>query len=389
MRLRLRLPTVVPDEYAIPLRCPYGCGGQYFALHQACAKAMADPSCPEVTVRRYRCVKCRRSFRVHPTGVSRHHRSQRLRGIGVMLYVLGLSYGAVADALAAFGWAGSKSSVYRDVQAAGAAVERMRRLQPQRRVQVVSADATYVICNRQQVTIAVALDALAGDVLDIELVDSESADGLRPFLRQLQAEYGMEVLVSDDQDSYKTLTDELGVAHSVCRAHVNRNVARLTAELAQEALRHPCPPAPPGVQSDPERVLADLEYLQLLIALRPADGAAQLTDFLRRYQAAPPPAKGEKASFWYRMRLALLRWPNQWQRLTFDQQWNRQHSTQPDARLDGTNNVAERAIGCWIKDRYRTMRTCKRLASVHNLAQLIPFLAARPDQPLLAALLAA
>jgi hypothetical protein len=54
-----------------------------------------------------------------------------------------------------------------------------------------------------------------------------------------------------------------------------------------------------------------------------------------------------------------------------------------------TNNVAERAIGCWIKDRYRTMRTIKRTASVCNLAQLIPFLAARPDQPILAALLAA
>lgn len=389
MRLRLRLPEVVPDEYAIPKECPYGCGGQYFALHQECAKGLADPSCQEVTVRRYRCVKCRRSFRVHPTGVSGHHRSQRLRGIGVILYVLGLSYGAVADVLAAFGWAGSKSSVYRDVQATGAAVERLRRQQPERRVQVVSADATYVICNRQEVTIAVALDALAGDVLDIELVDSESVDALRPFLTHLQAEYGWEVLVSDDHDSYKALTDELGVAHSVCRAHVNRNVLRITAELAQEAMQHPTP-APPGVQSDPEQVLADLEYLQLLIALRPSDGAAQLAAFLRRYQAAPPPAAGEKASLWYRLRMAILRWSNQWSRLTCDQRWNRQHATRPgDPRLDGTNNVAERAIGCWIKDRYRTMRTFKRIDSVRNLAHLIPFLAARPDQPVLAALLAA
>jgi transposase-like protein len=306
-----------------------------------------------------------------------------------MLYVLGLSYGGVADALAAFGWPGSKSSVYRDVQAAGAAVERMRRLQPQRRVQVVSADATYVICNRQEVTIAVAVDAIAGDVLDIELVDGESADGLREFLTRLQAEYGMQLLVSDDQDSYKVLTDELGVAHSVCRAHVNRNVARITAELAEEALYNPSP-VPPGVQSDPQRVLADLEYLQLLVAARPHDGAAQLAAFLGRYQAAPPPAKGQKASLWYRLRMAVLRWLNQWPRLTLDQKWNRQHARQADAaRLDGTNNVAERAIGCWIKERYRTMRTFKRTASVRNLAQLIPFLAARPDQPALAALLVA
>ena len=133
---------------------------------------------------------------------------------------------------------------------------------------------------------------------------------------------------------------------------------------------------------------------QQLIALRPADGAAQLGGFLRRYQAAPPPAKGAKASLWYRLRMAILRWSNQWQRLTFDLQWNRRQasSASPPAaaqRLDGTNNVAERAIGGWIKERYRTMRTFKRTASVRNLAHLIPFLAATSNQPTLAALLVA
>ena len=238
-------------------------------------------------------------------------------------------------------------------------------------------------------TIAVALDAVAGDVLDVKLEDSKAADALRPFLTQLQAEYGMEVLVSDDQDSYKTLTDELGVAHSICRAHVNRNVARIVAELAEEALRARTPP-PPGVQSDFEQVLADLEYLQELIALRPADGAKQLSGFHRRYQAAPPPAKGEKASLWYRMRLAILRWSNQWQRLTFDLQWNRRHANAPGApRLDGTNNVAERAIGCWIKDRYRTMRTFKRTASVRRPRPAHSFPRRHPQSAHLAALLAA
>ena len=401
MRLGLRLPEVRPDEYTVPMTCPYGCGGRYFALHQQCQKELSDPNHATVQIRRYKCVRCGRSFRVHPTGVGRQHRSQRLRGIGVMLYVLGLSYGGVADALAAFGWAGSKSSVYRDVQAAGEAVTRVRQRQPRREVKVVSADATYVVCRGQQVTVAVALDALAGDVLDIELVDSESADTLRAFLTQLQEQYGMEVLLSDDQDSYKTLADELGVEHSICRAHVNRNVARLVAELAEEALRGRTVP-PPGVQSDLEQVLADLEYLQQLIALRPPDGAAQLSGFLRRYQAAPPPRKGEKASLWYRLRMAILRWSNQWPRLTYDILWNRRHPqpTQPAQpanatnapaaqRLDGTNNVAERAIGCWIKDRYRTMRTFKRTASVRNLAQLIPLLAATPNQPTLATLLVA
>lgn len=384
MRLRVRLPEVRPDEYAIPLSCPYGCGGRYFALHDQCHKVLGDPTYHAVQVRRYKCVTCRRSFRVHPTGVSQHHRSQRLRGIGVLLYILGLSYGGVADVLAAFGWQGSRSTIYRDVQDAGEAVVRVRGQQPKRQVQVVSADATYVLCRGEEITVAVALDALAGEVLEVELVDSESADALRAFLQHLQTEYGMEVLVSDDQDSYKVLADELGVAHSICRAHVNRNVARITGELAQQALRADASP-PPGVTRSRDELLADLEYCQMLMALRPPDGAAQLAHLYRHYQAAPAPPKGEKASLWYRFRLALLRWSNHWQRLTFDQHWNRQHT----AHLDGTNNVAERAIGCWLKERYRTMRTYKRPASVSNLARLISHLAAQSDQPLLAHLFAA
>lgn len=386
MRLRLRLPEIRAGEYVVPQECPYGCGGRYFALHQECQKAVSDPEYAEVTVKRYRCVQCGHSFRVYPQGVSHRPRSQRLRGIGVMLYVLGLSYGGVADALRAFGWQGSKSSVYRDVQAAGEAVGRLRANAPARRIQVVSADTTYVVCNREEVTVAVAVDALAGDVLEVELVDSESAESLRSFLTQLQEQYDVEVLVSDDQDSYKTLADELGLRHSICRAHVNRNVAKLVGELAAEALTMPSQsPVPQNVQSSLNQLLTDLEYVQLLIALRPPDGGRQLADMHRRYQAAPPPAKGQKASIWYRFRLALLRWWNNWDRLTQDHNWNRNHESQ----LDGTNNASERAIGWWIKERYRTMRTYKRTASVRNLARLIPHLAAHPDQPELARLLVA
>jgi transposase-like protein len=386
MRLRVRLPEVRPDEYAVPLACPYGCGGRYFALHERRRKVLSDPTYGEVKVRRYKCTNCGHSFRVNPVGVSQHHRSQRLRGIGILLYVLGLSYGGVVDVLSAFGWQGSRSTIYRDVQAAGEAVA--RRQQAPRRVQVVSADATYLVCKGKEITVAVALDALAGEVIEVEVVDGESAEALRPFLQRLQHEYGFEVLVSDDHDSYKVLADEMGLEHSICRAHVNRNVARITAELAQQVEARGASP-PPGVTRTQEELLTDLEYCQLLIALRPADGERQLLHLFRHYQAAPAPPKGQKASIWYRFRLALLRWATNWRRLTFDQSWNRQRDLQPKQRLDGTNNVAERAIGNWIKERYRSMRTYKRQASVSNLARLIPYLAAHPDQPLLTELLVA
>lgn len=273
MRIRMHLPRVEPDEYEMPALCPHnGCKGKHFKLHQRhCQRAVLDPDHEQVNVRRYRCLTCKRTFRVYPRGVSNAQRSDRLRGIGVMLYVLGLSYGAVEDALQALGLAGSKASVYRDVQALGEAVKRVRQAQGKRKVEVMGADTTFVTCNRQQVTIAMGVDALTQQVLDIELVDNESAETLQPFLEDLQELFDVQVLLSDDQDSYKNAASELGLTHGICRAHVNRNVAKLVGQVGEQALRRPDRP-PEKLQVTVDDFLDDLQLFQLIVALRPADG---------------------------------------------------------------------------------------------------------------------
>src|SRR3989442_15673553 len=72
----------------------------------------------------------------------------------------------------------------------------------------------------------------------------------------------------------------------------------------------------------------------------------------RRYLQAVPPQEGEHQSLAYRLRLLFLdRW-NLWPRLTRYRKWKGPKGE----TLDGTNNAWERAIGWWIKERYRTMR---------------------------------
>lgn len=386
MRIRMHLPRVEPEKYDMPAVCPYEeCGGNHFKLHQRhCQRAVLDPDHHQVNVRRYRCLTCKRTFRVYPRGVSGSQRSERLRGIGIMLYVLGLSYGAVEDALYALGLPGSKSSVYRDVQAAGQAVKRMRGAQAKRKVHVLSADATFVICNREQVTIAVGVDALSNQVLDIELVDGESAEALQPFLEELQQIFEVEVLLSDDQDSYKNIAADLGLTHGICRAHINRNVARLVGQLGEKALQRP-DPIPPGVDVHVDTFLDDLQYFQLVVALRPSNAQGQLWRMFERYRYAPAPAEGEKATMWYRFRLALQRCWSHWSSLTLDQRWRGPGGV----TLDGTNNAVERAIGWWIKERYRTMRTYKRQESVLNVSNLICYLGSNSGNVALADLLTA
>ena len=102
------------------------------------------------------------------------------------------------------------------------------------------------------------------------------------------------------------------------------------------------------------------------------------------YCVAPAPEPGERATIWYRFRLALLRWWNRWHRLTLDQEWRGDQGE----RLDGTNNAMDRVIGWWIKERYRTMRTYKRKQSVLNVSRLIAHLGAGSGTEALAHLFA-
>ena len=153
MRLSLILPPVQPEVYSAVETCPdAGCGGQHFQHWQTVAKPLRDTQLHEVVAHRYRCVRCGRTFRVYPAGVSHDQTSARLKGVAVMFYVLGMSYGAVATALSALGWPLSKVAVYYAVQEAGASVAGLRREAVRHgggRVVGLGVDLTSVRCAGQ------------------------------------------------------------------------------------------------------------------------------------------------------------------------------------------------------------------------------------------------
>lgn len=93
------------------------------------SKALRDTVYQEVQAYRYQCLKCGRTFRVYPQGVSSAQTSQRVKGLVVMLYLLGLSYGATSLALEAIGVSMCKSRVYDAVQEAASRVPGLKREQ--------------------------------------------------------------------------------------------------------------------------------------------------------------------------------------------------------------------------------------------------------------------
>jgi transposase-like protein len=383
MRLSVRISPVEPGVYELPERCPHpNCDGKHFEKHQDhCAKAIRDPKYEAVEAQRYRCLRCGRTFRVYPKGVSQAQQSDPLKAFSVLLYVLGLSYGGVSDVLEALqtllGKALflSKTTVYRNVQASGQETRRLRRawLQQGRRVRVIGADLTRVQCQGESLVVGVVVDDLKGIELSVDILDDETAETQLAWLRRIAEAVGAEVLVSDDADTFKIAADELGLAHQVCRAHVTGNVLDKVAELAIQALEKP-DPVPPQVPPSPEQLVADLETVQGLIEAHPHDGEKQLAALYQRYCAAPAPREGEKATMWYRMRLLVLHLWNNWSRLTLYQRWQG-----PDGeRIDGTNNACERAIGWGVKERYRSMRGYKRQESVLNVSSLLGWLGEQP-----------
>jgi hypothetical protein len=369
MRLQMILPKVEPNQIKAPEKCPeLGCQGRRFQFLQAVPKAVRDTVHDGVEAHRYKCLRCGQTFRVYPVGVSRDQVSQRVKGLGVMLYLLGLSYGAASIALEALGVYLAKSSIYGAVQAAAEKVPGLKRGQvlSQVKTPVLGADVTSVKCNGQWLPLGLSVDDLTGIVLTVDQLSAEDAATLKAWLEPIAEAVEAEVLVSDDADGFKTVADELGRDHQVCKSHVQRNTDDLVDQLIPLA-EQDGDGSLAAIGLSPEQALADLERLRQLVHTRQPQDQADLEKLHQRYILATPPQSGQKASLAYRLRLLFLdRW-NLWPRLTYYRTWQ----GAAGETIDGTNNASERAIGWWIKERYRTMRGYKRPQSAVNVSRLL------------------
>jgi hypothetical protein len=119
MRLHVLFTKVNAEQITPP---PHGvdptCPSPQFRLHQPVTKALRETVAHQVPAHRYQCLKWKRTFRISPQGVTAAQTSLRVKGLAVMLYLLGLSYGATSLALGALGVSMCKSRVSDGVQEA-------------------------------------------------------------------------------------------------------------------------------------------------------------------------------------------------------------------------------------------------------------------------------
>jgi len=160
------------------------------------------------------------------------------------------------------------------------------------KTKAVGADVTSVRCNGKWIPIGITVDAINGMVLSIDQLPGEDAAQLKAWLEPILDAVDADVLVTDDADGFKKVSDETGRSHQVCKSHVGRNTDDLVAELSailQSGQDHSLEVI--GVTV--EQALADLSLLKELIHSRLPDDQPKLEQMYLRYAQARKPGKAK------------------------------------------------------------------------------------------------
>jgi transposase-like protein len=332
----LNLADVKRKTEERPKRCRY-CEGETFQRWGQVKKPVKDVQVRGVKVYRYRCCRCRRTFREYPTGSSRADQSERLKQFAVICWTLGLSHRGVRVILSGLKVSLSHMSVWRDVQVKGEERQAHNRWKS---VRVLGVDGAYVLGWGEKRPVMVAVDLGDGQVVALGHLDEHDPQAVRRWLEPLVQQHGVSVIVTDDLSTYRQLAEQLKVGHQVCQFHVRRWVGRALKEL-----REKLDPTWHGVLDEIKQLIDDL----------PPDGDKRLYTLWKQVSV---PRQGRSAA-WRpvdQLRDLLIR---------LCENWSRYCLFYSEPELPWINNATERAIGR-MKMRARTVRGYKTWPGMHN-----------------------
>lgn len=342
----IHMPTVNPDPASLgrPSQCPR-CDCEILHRWGIVSKPLRDTEWEEVQVYRYRCTQCKHTFRHYPDGVDTADLSKRLRSLAAMAWSMGLSLRGVGTIFRAFGQGLGigRSSVWRAVQEmAGELRSKAGSTQRKHKVRVLGVDGAWIKLNGQTTGVMVAVDMGDGQMVSMEVLDEHDPQAVSEWLRPMVAEYGVEVIVTDDLTTYYTVEEELKVQRQVCRFHMLRWVGKALDELEKKIVEG---------YAGWEWIV---EEVRTLVEDLPPKGDERLLELWQQVQkeAGSRPQK-EEATALQRLAGLIVQLMENWGRY-------RLYLTEKGAELGvpATNNKTEQMIGNG-KVRSRTVRGYK------------------------------
>jgi hypothetical protein len=261
-------------------------------------------------------------------------RSRRLVGLGVVLYMLGLSDRGVEKFLPLLDCRGGKSSIDRDVMAAGERAHDLHRQAPRMRVRVLGVDGTGAAMAGQDrgVLFFVGIGP-GGGLIAVQPVHEEETQKVRQHVARVMAEVGAEELRTDEHSVYEGIVPE--GRHRLCLTHWRKSKGKRAHDLLREA----------EAQEAPFEAATMRELLELLRKKPRAPAVPEeLSRLVRRYIYA------RKGLPW-KVNQLLQHVERTWEKVS-------------DDPADPTNNATERLIGLTFKIRSKTMRGFKSMDKV-------------------------
>lgn len=325
-------------------RCPH-CGRNNGRIHSAVRhRSISDLKARSLPQRRMRCPWCQTTWTLRAAGVEAGcQRSRRLVGLGVMLYMLGLSYRGVQQFLPLLDCRGGKSSIERDVTDAGLAAHALHDQAPKMQVRVLGVDGTgAAMAGRDAgVLFFVAIDT--GQLVGVQPVHEEQTEPVRRHVRRVMAQVHAQELRTDEHSVYEGIVPQ--ERHRLCLTHWRKSKGKRAFDLHRQAVAE-------------EAVLEAQTMEELLALLRERPRAPTVPEELgclvRRYINA------RKGLPW-KVNQLLQHVERTWEKVSEDPH-------------DPTNNATERMIGLTLKIRAKTMRGFKAMHKVLHHPHLAYFL---------------
>ena len=160
-------------------------------------------------------------------------RSDRLIGLGVILYMLGLSYRAVEQFLPCLECRGGKSSIERDVEAMGQRARTVHAQAPRLGVRVLGVDGTGAALAGRKGGMVFFVDVDRRRLLAVEPLREEDTRQVRRHVARVMAEVGASELRTDEHSVYEGIVPE--GQHRLCLTHWLKSKGKRVFDLHRQA----------------------------------------------------------------------------------------------------------------------------------------------------------
>ena len=325
--IRYIIPSV-GSGLKLERHCPH-CGRFGGNIHSGIRyRAVSDIKVSSIPQHRMKCPFCKTTWTVRAEGIGDgKHRTDRLIGIGVVLYMFGLSYRSIEKFLMLLDCTGSKSSIERDVANAGQKARELHFQAPRMHVRILGVDGTGAKMAGKKAGLLFFVDVERNRLVCVEAVNETDSQKVRRHVQRVMHAVGAEQLRTDELNVYDGIVPQ---QHKICLAHWRKSKCRRAWQLYRQLKTE-------GMQFEASDMLKLLELLKAEPRSETLPEAVE--KLVRRY------INCRKGALW-KVNQLLQHIERTWEDVDGEQG-------------DRTNNATERIIGLDYKIRVKTARGFK------------------------------